>query len=200
MKRAFAVARGKVAAALVAALLAGLVAACGAMGTREPDRYFVLDVPPAAANAPRTTPALVVMPTTVSSFYDTQDIAYSRAPGTRAYYQFNHWTDRPQRAVHAQLVSRLGAANSAGGFILATHLDEIYHDAAQQPGTARLTVSAQLVDPKSRAVVAQRVFNGAAPAASFDAPGAVDGMRRALGALLDEIAAWAAATPPAAAR
>jgi len=199
MKRAFAVARGKVAAALVAALLAGLVAACGAMGTREPDRYFVLDVPPAAA-APRTAPALVVMPTTVSSFYDTQDIAYSRAPGTRAYYQFNHWTDRPQRAVHAQLVSRLGAANSAGGFILATHLDEIYHDAAQQPGTARLTVSAQLVDPKSRAVVAQRVFNGAAPAASFDAPGAVDGMRRALGALLDEIAAWAAATPPAAAR
>ena len=199
MKRAFAVARGKVAAALVAALLAALVVACGAMGTREPDRYFVLDVPPAAA-APRTAPALVVMPTTASSFYDTQDIAYSRAPGTRAYYQFNHWTDRPQRAVHAQLVSRLGAANSAGGFILATHLDEIYHDAAQQPGTARLTVSAQLVDPKSRAVVAQRVFNGAAPAASFDAPGAVDGMRRALGALLDEIAAWAAATPPAAAR
>jgi cholesterol transport system auxiliary component len=195
MKRAFLV----VARALVAALVAGLVAACGAMGTREADRYFVLDVPPAAA-APRTAPALVVMPTTVSSFYDTQDIAYSRAPGTRAYYQFNHWTDRPQRAVHAQLVSRLGAANSAGGFILATHLDEIYHDAAQQPGTARLTVSAQLVDPKSRAVVAQRVFNGAAPAASFDAPGAVDGMRRALGALLDEIAAWAAATPPAAAR
>ena len=199
MKRAFAVAHGKVAAALVAALVAGLVVACGAMGTREADRYFVLDVPPAAA-APRTAPALVVMPTTVSSFYDTQDIAYSRATGTRAYYQFNHWTDRPQRAVHAQLVSRLGAANSAGGFILATHLDEIYHDAAQQPGTARLTVSAQLVDPKSRAVVAQRVFNGAAPAASFDAPGAVDGMRRALGALLDEIAAWAAATPPAAAR
>ena len=199
MKRAFAVAHGKVAAALVAALLAALVVACGAMGTREADRYFVLDVPPAAA-APRTAPALGVMPTTVSSFYDTQDIAYSRATGTRAYYQFNHWTDRPQRAVHAQLVSRLGAANSAGGFILATHLDEIYHDAAQQPGTARLTVSAQLVDPKSRAVVAQRVFNGAAPAASFDAPGAVDGMRRALGALLDEIAAWAAATPPAAAR
>ena len=199
MKRAFAVAHGKVAAALVAALLAALVVACGAMGTREADRYFVLDVPPAAA-APRTAPALVVMPTTASSFYDTQDIAFSRAPGTRAYYQFNHWTDRPQRAVHAQLVSRLGAANSAGGFILATHLDEIYHDAAQQPGTARLTVSAQLVDPKNRAVVAQRVFNGAAPAASFDAPGAVDGMRRALGALLDEIAAWAAATPPAAAR
>ena len=199
MKRAFAVAHGKVAAALVAALVAGLVAACGAMGTREADRYFVLDVQPAGA-APRTAPPLVVMPTTVSSFYDTQDIAYSRAPGTRAYYQFNHWTDRPQRAVHAQLVSRLGAANSAGGFILATHLDEIYHDAAQQPGTARLTVSAQLVDPKSRAVVAQRVFNGAAPAASFDAPGAVDGMRRALGALLDEIGAWAAATPPAAAR
>ena len=185
-------------------LVAALVAACAVMGPREADRYFVLDAARSAAAAPRTLPAVVVMPTTVSSFYDTQDIAYSRAPGTRAYYQFNRWTDRPQRAVHAQLVSRFGAAsgagNLAGGFILATHLDEIYHDAAQQPGTARLAIAAQLIDPKSRAVVAQRVFSGSAPAASYDAPGAVDGMRKALGTLVDEIAAWAGAQVPVAAR
>ena len=188
MKRAF---------VLVAA---ALVAACSAVGPREADRYFVLDIQPGSAAAPRTAPALVVMPTTASSFYDTQDIAYSRAPGTRAYYQFNRWTDRPQRAVHAQLVSRFGAAGTAGGFILSTHLEEIYHDAVQQPGTARLAITAQLIDPRSRAVLAQRVFSNSAPAASYDAPGAVDGMRRALGALLEEIAAWVGTQVPAAAR
>jgi ABC-type uncharacterized transport system auxiliary subunit len=75
--------------------------------------------------------------------------------------------------------------------MLLTHLDEIYHDATQPPGTARLVITAQLVDPASRAVIARRSFSAAAPAASHDAPGAVAAMRQALGALLDEVAAWA---------
>ena len=38
-------------------------------------------------------------PTTAASFYDTQDIVFSRSPGTRGYYQFGHWTERPQRVI-----------------------------------------------------------------------------------------------------
>ena len=182
------------------ALLTALVVACSAPGARDADRYFILEAQAGSAATARAAPALVVMPTTVSSFYDTQDIVYSRAPGTRGYYQFNHWTDRPQRAVYAQLVSRFGSSGASGGLILATHLEEIFHDAAQPPGTARLVIAAQLLDPKTKAVVAQRVFNGTAAAASYDAPGAVDGMRKALGTLLDELAAWAGTQPPAAAR
>ena len=180
-------------------VVAVVLAACGALGPREADRYFILEAPP-AANAARTAIALVVVPTNVAGFYDTQDIAYSRAPGTRAYYQFNRWTDRPQRAVHAQLVSRFGGPGAAGGPVLATHLDEIYHDAAQQPGTARLVITAQLLDPRTRAVMAQRVFSGTAPAATYDASGAVDGMRKALGGVLDDMAAWIATQVPATAR
>ena len=148
------------------ALLAALIVACSAPGARDADRYFILEAQAGSAAPARGAPTLVVMPTTVSSFYDTQDIVYSRAPGTRSYYQFNHWTDRPQRAVHAQLVSRFGSASAAGGLILATHLEEIFHDAAQPPGIARLVITAQLLDPKTKAVVAQRVFNGTAAAAS----------------------------------
>jgi cholesterol transport system auxiliary component len=183
------------AAMLLAA--AGLVAACGSLGPREADRYFVLDASPAVAAAPGARAAapaarVLVMPTTAAGFYDTQDIVYSREPGTRAYYQFSHWTERPQRAVHAQLLARLGAAGGAGGPMLITHLDEIYHDAAQPPGAARLALTAQLVDPASRAVLARRSFSASAPAASHDAPGAVAAAREALGALLDDVAAWVA--------
>jgi cholesterol transport system auxiliary component len=180
-------------------VVAVVLAACGAPGPREADRYFILEAPP-AASAARLASALVVVPTTVAGFYDTQDIAYSRAPGTRAYYQFNRWTDRPQRAVHAQLVSRFGGPGTAGAPALATHLDEIYHDAGQQPGTARLVITAQLLDPKTRAVMAQRVFSGTAPAATYDASGAVDGMRKALGGVLDDMAAWIATQVPATGR
>jgi ABC-type uncharacterized transport system auxiliary subunit len=171
---------------LVLALAAALCAGCTALspGTREPDRYFILDAPPGA----RAALPVSATPTSASSFYDSQSIVYSRAPGTRAYYQFNHWTDRPQRAVHAQLAARLDPRRDR--WVLNTHLDEIYHDAAEQPGTARLALTAELVDAKSGQVIARRRFEQSAPAASYDAPGAVQGFRQALGALLDELVAW----------
>ena len=55
---------------------------------------------------PRPT-TLVVPPTSAASFYDTQDLVFSRSPGTRGYYQFNSWTERPGRAIHELLVARL---------------------------------------------------------------------------------------------
>ena len=175
----------------LAVVAAVFVAACGSFGgTREAERYFILVAAPAAGAASQPGPAVVVAPTSAASFYDSQDIVYSRAPGTRAYYQFSHWTERPQRAIHAELVSRLGAGGLLRGPILATHLEEIYHDAAQQPGSAHIAITAQLIDPASRAVLATRRFTGSAPAASYDAPGAVSAMRQALGTLLDEVVAW----------
>jgi len=176
--------------AVLGILLATSLAACAVPGPREPDRYFILD---AGIAAPRPAVPVVVAPTTASSFYDTQDIAYSRAPGTRAYYQFNRWTERPQRSVHAQLAARLGGVPAKGGLRLETNLDEIYHDASDRPGTARIALTAELVDARGRAVLARRSFSRSAPAASYDAPGAVQGFNRALAALLGDVEAWIAA-------
>jgi len=170
-------------------LAAALLASCGIQvpqGPRAPERYFILAAPAGA----KAAIAVELPPTATASFYDTQEMAYSREPGTRAYYQFNHWTERPGRALHAQLASRFDEPAGGKGLVLRTHLDEIYHDAAQRPGTARITLTAQLVDPARRVILARRVFTAAAPAASYDAPGAVRGFDEALGRLLDEIVAW----------
>jgi len=174
--------------AVLGFLLAVCVAACSLPGPREPDRYFLLDAGLAQEAKPRT--AVAVTPTSASSFYDTQEIAFSRAPGTRAYYQFNRWTDRPQRAIHAQLASRFEAGGAKSPLRLDTHLEEIYHDASEQPGTARITIAAELADSASRAVLARRTFTRSAPAASYDAPGAVRGFNQALAALLGDIEGW----------
>jgi ABC-type uncharacterized transport system auxiliary subunit len=171
-------------------LLASCIAACSAPGPREADRYFILDAGLAPAAAPRANPSLFVAPTTATSFYDTQDMVYSREAGTRAYYQFNHWTERPQRSIHGQLVSRLDGGGPKSALRLETNLDEIFHDATVEPGTARIKVTAEIVDPAGRAVLARRTFTHAAPAASYDAPGAVRAFNQALAALLDDIERW----------
>jgi cholesterol transport system auxiliary component len=178
---------------VLAFLLVSCIAACSAPGPREADRYFILDAGLAPAAAPRANPSLSVAPTTATSFYDTQDMAYSREAGTRAYYQFNHWTERPQRSIHGQLASRLDSGGAKGALRLDTNLDEIYHDATVEPGTARIKVTAELVDPASRAVLARRTFTQSAPAASYDAPGAVRAFNQALAALLGDIESWLSA-------
>lgn len=175
-----------------AALLVGaaLLAGCALGPPREAHRYFVLEPPPASRTQPVS--GVLAEPTIAAGFYDTQDIVYSRAPGTRGYYHFNHWTERPQRALFAHLASRFGHGTPAPCLILRTRLEEIYHDAVERPGRAVVVLSASLHRAGSGEPVAGRVFRHDEPAASYDAPGAVQGFRRALGRLLDAVASWAA--------
>jgi cholesterol transport system auxiliary component len=194
-------------------LAAALVVAAGCVpsgGTREAQRYYILDAPdakspPAAAPKPVT---LAVPPTSAASFYDTQDLVFSRSPGTRAYYQFNAWTERPARAIHDLLVARLersGAFKAVVGgdrpvenaLVLRTELEEIYHDAVKPPGQARIVLTAELIDPSRNVSLARRSFSQAAPAPTYDAEGAVQGFRQVLGALLDEVVAWVTNFRPA---
>jgi cholesterol transport system auxiliary component len=157
-------------------------------------------VPAARAKASRAS-TLLVAPTTTSAFYDTQDIAFSRAAGTRAYYQFHAWTERPGRTIGDLLVERLargGAFQSVakatggvqGGLVLNTHLSEFYHDAATSPGSARVVLTAELVDPARRLLVARNTFTRSAPALTYDAPGAVQAFNQAIGTVLDDVSKW----------
>jgi cholesterol transport system auxiliary component len=166
-------------------------------------RFYVLEnskVSIAKANPARAA-TLLLAPTTASSFYDTQGIAYSRAPGMRAYYQYHSWTEPPGRRIGELLAARLedsGAFRTVAGvtsavrgeLVLSTHLAELYHDAASAPGSARVSLTAELTDPARRVLVARRSFSASASAASYDAAGAVQAFNQALATLLDELTAW----------
>ena len=187
----------------LAVLLLMLAGCFSPGGTREAQRYFVLE--PAAAAAVRAgsgrDATLLVGMTSAAGFYDTQGIVFSRAPGTRGYYQLSSWTERPSRRIHELLTARLQqsglfrtvAAEGSGlrgELVLSTHLEELYHDAAQPPGQVRIVLRAELTDPAQRRLLARRTFTGSAPAPSYDAPGAVQAFNEALGAMLDEVVAW----------
>lgn len=189
---------------LIAAVLV-VLGGCAAIGPQEAQRYYVLDPAPAAGQAPSAsrTATLLVAPTTVSGFYDTQDIVYSRTPGMRAYYQFHAWAERPGRRLSELLLMRLERAEIfktvatavsgvRGDVVLTTHLADFYHDAGTAPGSVRVVVTAELTDPVRRVLLARRTFERSAPAPSYDATGAVQAFNIAVAGLLEDLTVWVA--------
>ena len=179
--------------ALVALLLAGCISA----STVPPVQYYVLSDTGASPEAHRAAAGgsvLLVHPTTVNAFYDTQRLVYSRAAGERAYYQFAAWTERPGRAFAELLSRRLGAplttAGVRGDVVLRTRLEELYHDAASPPGRVTLVVSAELVDASGHRIGEPQRFTRSVPARAENAGAAVEAANRAITEVLDDIAAW----------
>lgn len=191
---------------MAAGLMAWALAGCVSLGSVEPQRYYVLedrnaDGPSAPGPGAGMSPVLLVGPTLAAGFYDAQAIAYSPRPGLLARYQFHSWSERPGKRFGELLRSRLertaglGAVASStsgvkGDLVLSTTLTELYHDAAQPPGTARVELSAELVDRSRRVLVARRSFQRTAPVETYDAPGAVRALNQAVTGVLDDVDAW----------
>ena len=176
-----------------------LMLATGCVGTANLPalQYYVLqDLGPASQVRPAnlSNRVLLLQPTSVSAFYDTQRLVYSRADGQRAYYQFAAWTERPGRAFSDLLSRRLDAPTTTSGvrgdLILRTRLEELYHDASVKPGIVRIEVSAELIDASGNLVGERRRFTRNVPSSEESAAAAVDAAKRAVTEVLDDIAAW----------
>jgi cholesterol transport system auxiliary component len=182
----------------ISALLAlMLTAGCVSTANLPALQYYVLrDAGPPSQARPASLigRVLLVQPTSVNAFYDTQRLVYSRADGQRAYYQFAAWTERPGRAFSDLLSRRLGAPSATAGvrgdLVLRTRLEELYHDASVKPGAVRIEVSAELVDAAGRQVGERRRFTRSVPTDEENAAAAVDAANRAVTEVLDDIAAW----------
>jgi cholesterol transport system auxiliary component len=187
--------------ALAAAVL---LAGCMSLGKVPPREYYVLTDLSTAAASIRADPndrVLLISQTSVSPFYDTQSLVFSRAPGQRAYYQFAAWTERPGDRLTELLIHRVYArgsfrsvaattAGAKGDLVLNTRLEELCHDASTSPGSVRIEMSAVLVDHAQRAIVAQRSFAQTAATGGDSAAAAVAAFDRAVTTMLDEESAW----------
>ena len=168
--------------------------------------YYVLNdpAPAAVAAAPvgGDAPTLLVLDTTTNSFYDTEQLVFSRSADTRGQYQFARWTERPGKRFADLMRARLdrqGAWRVAtagsyvrGDVLLDTALVEFYHDARSAPGWVRLVLRAELIDLKQRTLLGRRVFEQEVPLATYDAAGAAQASSVAVSRTLDELADWLA--------
>ncbi len=189
-----------------AALLVLASAGCSILGGDLPARtwYELTDLNPAATAAADVKPnslALLLSPTSESSFYDGTSIAFSRQGGGRAYYQYAAWTERPVKRLAQLLEHRLVArhafgtvtqatAGIRGDLLLNLRLEEIYLDAAQPPGSARVALTAELLDWRARKVIARQHFERVATVDGEDPARAAAAFNRAATGLLDELVPW----------
>ncbi|MHB1187409.1 ABC-type transport auxiliary lipoprotein family protein [Thiobacillus sp.] len=193
---------------LILAALTLALTGCFNLGTRTDTPavvYYVLKdpVPPAITTPVRAdAPTLLVLDTTTGSFYDTDQLIFSRSAGTRGQYQFARWTERPGKRFADLMRARLdrqGAwhVSAAGGYVrgdvlLDTELVEFFHDATSEPGRVRLVLRAELVDLKQRKLLGRRVFEQQVALATYDAAGAAQASSQAVSQALDELTAWLA--------
>lgn len=201
---------------LPAAGLGGLLGGCITIDLAEPQdtqlQYRWHD--DGALPARRADPlveALLLQPVPGAAMADTTGIAYTRGGQAFAYYQYASWTERPLRVLPRLLQRRLEARGTAGAttllgdqqrsdWLLTLAIDELHHDATAAPGQARLAVTAELFQRRTRRRVARQTFEQAVPLARADAAAAVDGLSAALTRTLDALLPWLEDTLTRAAR
>lgn len=195
---------GFVLVALLSVALAGCVNFGEKANTPAVVYYVLTDTAPVASAVPvrADAPTLLVLDTSAGGFYDTDQLVFSRAAGTRGQYQFARWTERPGKRFADLMRARLdrhGAWNvsAAGGYVrgdllLDTEIVDFYHDASNEPGQVRLVLRAELVDMRQRTLLGRRVFEQQVPMATYDAAGAAQASNVAASRALDELVAWLA--------
>ena len=193
--------RGRI---VLIACIAASVAGCFSIGLGGDgtalSQYRLADLSPKVQ--PRATPIdrrLLLSTLPSESIGDTYSMAYTRAAQQRQFYQFASWTDRPSERVVALLTERIEArrifdsvarlgSGVGGGLILNVGVNELVHDVAT--GTARVEVTAELIERRGRNLVERKRFAASAPVAQENAPSAVAALSQALTAVLDEFVPW----------
>lgn len=190
---------------LLAAAIAGSLAGClGGQSTPPTTHYVLSDLGPTpeALPAPVIPSNLAVASGPDDAFYDADSVVYSREPGSRAYYHFAGWTDRPSRRIAALVERRLDGrghfasvtsvtAGVNADLLLNVTMAELYHDLTVKPEVARVKLIGEIVNWKTRALLARRSFAVAVPVARSDGKAAVDAINRGVTLILDELAPWA---------
>lgn len=156
----------------------------------------------AEARVESHTPTLLVLDTTASGFYDTDQLVFSRSPDTRGRYQFARWTERPGKRFADLMRARLdrqgawrvatAGSHVRGDVLLDTALIEFYHDARSAPGHVRLVLRAEVFDLKQRTLLGRRLFEQQVPLTTYDAAGAAQASGVAVGRTLDDLTDWLA--------
>jgi cholesterol transport system auxiliary component len=186
-----------------------LVAGCAGMLATEVEApaTYLLDARPAdpRERPPRDLVLAISLPRARAG-YDTAQIAYVRRPYELEYFAKSRWVDTPMRML-APLLTR--ALEQSGGFRavvqapsgvpadlrLDTELVRLQQDFRTQPSRVELALRAQLVDARSRRVLAEMEFEEVEAAPSEDAYGGVIAANRALARLLTRLAEFCAGPP-----
>lgn len=192
-------------ARMVCMLFALTVAGCLPTRTESPPTHtfrLSLDSDPTEARPPDINgPILLVSLPLAEPGYETTKMVYLKRPYELEPYAVNQWADTPGRMFASLIVEKLSRTGSwravvppsgtiRGDFRLETYGFSLQQEFLQDPSLVRVRARAQLVDTRESRVVGSRTFETVENAPSGDAYGGVVAANQAVGALLDDMAAW----------
>ena len=130
---------------------------------------------------------------------DTQRMAYVRQPHELEYFAVHQWVDTPAHMLAPLLVQALEQSAGFSAIVqspstvaadvrLDTELVRLQQDFGVQPSRVNLTLRAQLIDVRSKRVLATRQFDEAENAPTDNAYGGVAAANRALQRVLEQLA------------
>lgn len=156
-------------------------------------------------------PALLIQPLPGDALADTASIAYSRRANEFSFYQLALWTERPVRQVPRLLQQRLQARGVAAAvgiageplradWLLTVGVDTLHHDVMAPPGQARVKLTVELFDRRSRSRIAHRQFEASVATPTADSAAAAVAMSLAVAQVFDALVPWLEAELMAATR
>ncbi len=145
--------------------------------------------------------ALLIQQLPANAMADTVSIAYSRRAHEFAFYQQGSWVEQPVRQVPRLLQQRLEARGIAGAvgllgdpmrsdWLLTVGISSLHHEVSSEPGSAKLALTLELFDRRSRQRVARQRFDAEVPAKFASAAGAAQALSQALTQSFDALLPW----------
>ena len=190
-------------------LILTLAGCSGMFGGGEPAHLYRLTpkstYPP---NLPHRSVQLLVDEPLAPAGLDKSRIALSRSPVSIDYFADSEWTDRAPLLVQTALVESFENSNTIDAidrdsvglradFILRPeirHFEAVY-DSSDGPPEIWVAIIVRLVNPTSREVVAQTLFERRQRASANDVPSIVSAFDEALGGVMKEIVVWTVTNP-----
>jgi cholesterol transport system auxiliary component len=190
-----------------AGLCFAALSACSALSptTTPHPAYYALDNTQSAAPVamPAAAPTLIINPPRAAAGYASPRIIYVREAHKLEYFAHSEWINPPARMLTPLLVA--AAANTGafravvltpsaatGDLRLDSEIIRLQHEFGTLPSRVRFTLRANLVDNKTREVLAWREFDASVAATSEDAYGGVVAANRAVAAVLENVSTFSA--------
>ena len=146
-------------------------------------------------------PTLIVNPPRAAAGFDSQRIIYLREAHKLEYFANSEWVDPPARMLGTLLVASLqntgvfravvlAPGTAVGEMRLETEVIRLQQDFQTKPSRVHFTLRANLLDEKTRRVVAWREFDAAVLSATDDPYGGVVAANLAVQSVLKEVATF----------
>jgi cholesterol transport system auxiliary component len=191
-------------------LLTGLVAGCGGLLPKAPERQlYRLNPVVALQTPPRRVDALLVVATpTAAAGLDTKRMALFQSPVAIDYFAEGEWVDRPPFLVKEALIEGFQKSGAFTGvsseglglsadYVLNTDIRDFtaVYDSPDGPPLARVRIAAELITMPGRNIAATISVTREARAGAVDLPAIVNAFNQALGEAIRDVIVWSANNP-----